>query len=60
MCIADLEDLRESIEDEFATIYKRAGRMTFKLTVTPAIRRTAMRKKHRNNVPSKNFEEKGR
>lgn len=60
MCIADLEDLRESIEDEFATTCKRAGRMTFKLTVTAAIRRTAMRKQQRNNVSSKHFEEKGR
>ena len=57
MRTADLEYLHETIEDEFATIYKQAERTAAKLEVTPALPQTAMKQQHWNNVLPENPEE---
>ena len=52
-----IEHLLESIEDDFATIYKQIERMTAKLPVTPATSRTAIAQQNWNNVLSEDREE---
>ena len=56
-CIQDMQQMRQTTDEEFHKIFKQTERLAEKLHVEPTIPRFTVRQIHRNNVSAENPEE---